>query len=218
MIKIERVQVFGLEAALRGMRNAKDSWNKADSLFDLPNHSGEHIDIGPNDRKLANMLANAGTDHGKFLRMIQVWVDITAMQPWWMEFDTYKIGTTKNSRSKMHKINAYPFQRDHFAHEGIELVPYANDHFDRTIEICERLRQDYNATGEYKYWRALIEILPEGYELKATVNLNYAVLRDIFQPGRRKYHKVYEWRQFCERMEELPCSFLFADQGEKHHE
>ncbi|MBQ6891504.1 MAG: hypothetical protein IJN47_02720, partial [Clostridia bacterium] len=137
-----------------------------------------------------------------YLRMINMTMDITAMQPWWFEFDTYKVATVRNSCSKMHKIHSKAFTATDFTHDGIDEVPYAQEALDAVIAACERLRQDFNATKEKKYWRALIELLPEGYCIRATVQLNYEVLLHMYWA--RKDHKLTEWHTFCHMIEELP--------------
>jgi hypothetical protein len=138
--------------------------------------------------------------------MINVTMDITAMQPWWSEFDTYKVGTVRNSCSKMHKIHTKGFTHDEFETYGTDLVPYAGEMLIKVAEVCQRLRDDFNQTGEKKYWRALIELLPEGYLLTATVQLNYEVLAQMYQW--RHDHKLREWHVFCKMIEELPNSEL----------
>jgi hypothetical protein len=147
-------------------------------------------------------LSKAGPDHGKFLRMINVTFDITSMQPWWAEFDTYKVGSVRNSCSKMHKIHVKPFELADFSHEGCLEVDYAYDALLEVIEVCEKLRQDFNRTHEKKYWRALIELLPEGFNMRATVQLNYQVLKAMYNA--RKHHKLLEWHDFCAWCETLP--------------
>lgn len=218
MIKLENYEVLGWEHAIRGMRNPMNSWEKSDSFFwNTSSHLGDawgfnetvkdsdvSVHIGQNDHELMTKLANAGTDHRKFMRMIAVYVDITAPTFWWSEFDTYKVGTVRNSCSKMHKIHIKPFDINDFTHEGCCLVPYAYEALVSTIETCERLRQDFNRTQDRKYWRALIELLPEGYNIRATVMFNYEVLANAYHS--RKNHKVYEWREFCEWIETLPYS------------
>ena len=218
MIKIEKTEVVGWEAAIRGMRNAKNSWDKSDSRevtvadymssltpWDLIN---SHV-IGPNDHELMKKLAKAGTDHRKFMRMIVVYADITAMQPWWSEFDTYKVGTVRNSCSKMHKIHVKEFTEDDFEHKGIdECGDFTKNVFKVVVEQCEVLRQKFNVTQEKKYWRALIELLPEGYRMKATIMLNYEVLANIYKS--RKNHKLDDWVEFCKWIESLPYSELIT--------
>lgn len=229
MLKIENTEVFGWEAAVRGMRNPMNSWEQSDSKFDCEDcenciwkndsHTNnyedewwEHSDawcnhspctVGENDLKLMKNLAKAGSDHAKYLRMINVTMDVSAMQPWWMEFDTYKIGTVRNSCSKMHKIHVKEFTVDDFEHRGIDEVGMAAERaFLYVIEVCNWLREEFNKTQEKKYWRALIELLPEGYIMRATVQLNYEVLRSQYRA--RKNHKLVEWHEYCDWIKTLP--------------
>jgi hypothetical protein len=209
MIQIDKTEVFGWEAAIRGLRNPMNSWDKSDSGYvELEDYekadTGDAFKyvIGLNDLKLMKTLSKAGPDHGKFLRMINVTFDITSMQPWWAEFDTYKVGSVRNSCSKMHKIHVKPFELADFSHEGCLEVDYAYDALLEVIEVCEKLRQDFNRTHEKKYWRALIELLPEGFNMRATVQLNYQVLKAMYNA--RKHHKLLEWHDFCAWCETLP--------------
>ena len=197
MIKFETNDVWGFEWAFKGMRNPMNSWDKSDSnwLFQ---------EIGENDLALARKLINAGSEHRKFLRQIYVSVDITAPMFWWFEYDTYKIGTVKNSCSKMHRIHVEPFNYDDFSHEGIdECGDFVKDVFKVIIEQCEILRKKFNATQEKKYWRALIEMLPESYNMRATVTMTYENIYTIRK--QRKGHKLDEWRvDFFNWSDELP--------------
>ena len=223
MIKIEKTEVVGWEAAIRGMRNPMNSWDKSDSGYcqrDLlrdcttcvhKDHNYpacySRFDVGPNDYELMMKLSRAGTDHRKFMRMIAVYADVTAMQPWWSEFDTYKVGSVRNSCSKMHKIHVKEFAEDDFEHTGIdECGDFTKTVFKAVVEQCEVLRKKFNVTQEKKYWRALIELLPEGYRMRATVMLNYEVLANIYKS--RKNHKLDEWVEFCKWIESLPYSEL----------
>ena len=218
MIKIENVEVLGWEAAIRGMRNPMNSWDKSDShevtVADYmrsvtPWGLKNSYIIGPKDHELMMKLAKAGTDHRKFMRMIVVYADITAMQPWWSEFDTYKVGSLRNSCSKMHKIHVKEFTEEDFEHTGIdECGDFAKTVFKAVVEQCEVLRKKFNVTQEKKYWRALIELLPEGYRMRATVMLNCEVLANIYKS--RKNHKLDEWRDFCKWIESLPYSELIT--------
>lgn len=205
MIQIEKTEVFGWEAAIRGLRNPMNSWDKSDShqdYYDFGHGKPADYIVGQNDLKLMKSLSKAGPDHGKFLRMINVTCDITSMQPWWAEFDTYKVGSVRNSCSKMHKIHIKPFEISDFSHEGCLEVDYAYEALLSVIETCEMLRQDFNRTHEKKYWRALIELLPEGFNMRATVQLNYQVLKAMYNA--RKHHKLLEWHSFCAWCETLP--------------
>lgn len=208
MIEIKDTDVFGFEAAIRGMRNPKNSWDKSDS-YPYKFCEAQYV-IGPNDLKLMKTLAKAGSDHGKFLRMINVTCDITAMQPWWMEWDTYKVSTVRNSCSKMHKIHVKALTMDDFEHSGIDEVgEVAIAALEAVIEMCNWLRTRFNETQEKKYWRALIELLPEGYRMKATVQLNYQVLKNQYHA--RKAHKLTEWVDYCAWIESLPYSELITE-------
>lgn len=197
MIKIENVNVYGWEPAIRGMRNPMNSWEKSDTIFD-----GDKWCLGENDLKLMQSLSKAGTDHSKLLRMIVVTMDITAPQFWWAEADTYKVGTVRNSCSKMHRIHSKEFSHNDFSHGAIYEIAYAKDVFINVRSVCERLRKDFNETGNKKYWRALIELLPEGYNMRATVQLNYQVLKNMYFS--RRSHKLDCWVDFCKRIETLP--------------
>lgn len=201
MIKIDNVNVYGWEPAIRGMRNPMNSWDKSDTIFD-----GDKWCLGNNDLKLMRQLSAAGNDHAKFLRMINVTMDITAPLYWWSEFDTYKVGTVRNSCSKMHKIHVKEFSHNDFSHEAIYSIDYVKAVFVKYCSMCERLRKDFNEIGDAKYWQALIEALPEGYNMRATVQLNYQVLKSMYWA--RRNHKLDEWRYFCVQVEFLP---YFAD-------
>lgn len=222
MIKIENVDVSGWEAAIRGMRNPLNSWEKSDSYYgcgsgedntyptcgDICIDKCEYI-IGDNDLSLMKRLAKAGTDHRKFLRMITVYVDITAPLYWWKEFDTYKVGTVANSCSTMHKIAAKEFTLEDFSCEFLladEPIPgrdySALGMMDATIYNLNRFRDLYLQTKDKKYWWQLIQLLPSSYNQRRTVMLNYEVLANIYKS--RKNHKLDEWRDFCSWVETLP--------------
>ena len=219
MIKIEETEVNGFKAAIRGMRNPMNSWDKSDTRYIPFSLCDEEKDlelaelcggvapiIGKNDLALMKKLSKAGTDHAKYLRFITVTADITAPMFWWFEYDTYKVGTVKNSCSKMHKIHIKPFLYDDFTHEGIDEVttdyPELKRIFRNYIETIEELRLLFNKTQEKKYWRALIEMLPESYNMRATVLLNYQVLKNMYHA--RKNHKLDCWHDFCRWCETLP--------------
>jgi hypothetical protein len=221
MIKIENWKVEGWEPAIRGMRNPKNSWERSDTLFfgddgdfyningdtgpfDYPRLPDRDLLLGINDRDLMMRLANGGPVHAKYRRMIVVWADVTAPLFWWKEFDTYKVGTVRNSCSTMHKIHVAPFTIDNFSHEGCEKVAYAKEALTSMIETLEKLRVAFNTTGDKDFWRALIELLPDGYNMKATIMLNYEVLAGIY-PMRRN-HKLDEWHTFCDWIKDLPYS------------
>lgn len=217
MIKIEHTEIAGFSAAIRGMRNAMESWARSDSEWVLcPDDCigavfGHIYNVGKNDIELMRKLIKAGSDERKFMRDIVVHCDVTAMQPWWAEFDTYKIGTVRNSCSKMHKIHVKPFELSDFSHEGIDKIEYAASALYAVVGACEKLRRDFNETHDKKYWRALIELLPEGYNMRATVMLNYEVLRNMYHA--RKNHKLDEWHTFCDWVETLPYSELITGEA-----
>lgn len=209
MIKIENTSIYGFEAAIRGMRNPKNSWDKSDSTFieDSPI-------LGPNDLKLATTLANAGEDHGKFMRMITVTCDITAPLYWWKEMDTYKVGTVADSCSTMHKIADKPFTLDDFSHEHLFLNPVQvtwdnQDYSDSpleclydTVAMLNTCRDKYIETHAKEYWWQLIQLLPSSYNQRRTWMGNYQVLKRIYYA--RKDHKLDEWHDFCNRITTLP--------------
>ena len=244
MLKIENTEVFGWDAAIRGMRNPKNSWEKSDSQFVRDPDYGcfgacpcaELVDcdcchVGPNDLKLMTTLRNAGTDHRKFMRMITVYLDITAPLYWWKEFDTYKVGTVANSCSTMHKIAAKEFTLDDFSHEhlvddlDVRIEIGGTDHRDTgpmevlgmTIDVLNHYREKYLAatkTEEYTslptkdIWWQMIQLLPSSYNQKRTVMLNYEVLANIYKS--RRHHKLDEWHTLCDRIESLPYSALIT--------
>ena len=211
MIKLENIETYGWEAAIRGMRNPMNSWDKSDSGYE--DTMDDIFVIGDNDLALMNKLADAGTDHRKFMRMINVTMDITAPLYWWKEFDTYKIGTVRNSCSTMHKITEKEFTLDDFSiddflFEDDFIEINLSDCFKNVIADCEMYRQKYLETGDKKYWRGLIQLLPSSYNQRATVQLNYEVLANMYKS--RKNHKLDEWREFCKEIQKLPYSDLIT--------
>ena len=236
MLKIENTEVVGFEAAIRGMRNPMNSWEKSDSYpavdcgkcgkieregvckkEDRDCTGFECYDIGPNDYDLMTRLRNAGTDHRKFMRMIVVYLDITAPLYWWKEFDTYRVGVEKNSCSTMHKIHANEFTFDDFSHEklinsacmeireqNIRISPIQA--LATTIECLNSYRDLYLQTKDKKYWWQMIQLLPSSYNQRRTVMLNYEVLANIYKS--RRNHKLDEWHTFCDWIERLPYSEL----------
>ena len=211
MIKFENTEVIGWEHAIRGMRNPLNSWEKSDSHWECTDYSPEEerdfyeYKIGPNDHNLMKRLRNAGTDHRKFMRMITVYVDITAPLYWWPEFDQYKIGTVTNSCSKMHTIHKTPITKELFSFDHTNLCSVGKQY----LEELEKLRIKYNKTKDKKYWYALIQLLPEGFNQKRTVMLNYEVLANIYKS--RKNHKLDEWSiGFMKWIESLPYSELIT--------
>ena len=227
MIKIENVEVNGWLPAIRGMRNQKNSWSKSDSGF-FPvqdKNTGdtwiEYV-VGENDLNLMKNLVKAGNDHSKFMRMITVYIDVTAPLFWWKEADTYKVGTVANSCSTMHKIHSKPIELSDFSvdnldlniDESFEMNGETSEEFtvedlaDWLIEDLEKLRKTYLETNDKRYWRALIQFLPSSYNQKRTMCLNYAVLRNMYHS--RKNHKLDEWREFCKWIETLPYAELIT--------
>ena len=208
-MKINNTEVFGFEAALRGMRNPKNSWDRSDSYND--NILG--FIIGEKDMKLAQSLIQGGPVHSKFLRYIHVQADITAPRYWWSEYDTYKVGTVANSTSTMHKIAETPITLDCFEiddlNEWLEINNQPlNYGFEQIIKYCEDLRQKYLETKDVRYWKELIRWLPAGWLQTRTVDLNYEVLRNIYKW--RKTHKLSEWNTtFCNWVESLPYAKEF---------
>ena len=203
MIKINNDKVFGFERAIRGMRNPKNSWDKSDSEF---NTSMFELAIGENDYKLMTALRDAGTDHRKFMRMITVYLDITAPLYWWKEFDTYKVGTVANSCSTMHKIHANVIDTDDFSTEHLD-----EDSFEILEDLCNLLnccRDLFSQTKDKKYWWQMIQLLPSSYNQKRTVMLNYEVLANMYKS--RKNHKLDEWIDFSKWIETLPYSELIT--------
>lgn len=203
MIKIENVEVVGWEHAIRGMRNPMNSHSKSDSRF---NDDTAFNIIGDNDLSLMKKLAKAGTDHRKFMRMVTVYLDITAPLYWWKEFDTYKVGTVANSCSTMHKIHEKEFTLDDFSCEKLD--GEFEEGLKEIIRLLNITRANFNATKDKKYWWQMIQLLPSSYNQKRTVMLNYEVLANIYKS--RKAHKLDEWREFCKWIETLPYSELIT--------
>ena len=243
MLKIENVDVMGWEAVVRGMRNPLNSWDKSDSVFvkddeyyDINGNSGPYNGVvtddetffvaGPKDLDLMKRLRNAGTDHRKFMRMITVYVDITAPLYWWKEFDTYKVGTVANSCSTMHKIAAKEFTLEDFSHE--HLLAVSVHHLMRIIDSLNETRDFYLKwdsmsenerlccepiiTSKKDIWWQMIQLLPSSYNQKRTVMLNYEVLANMYKS--RKNHKLDEWHALCKWIEVLPYSELITGKEE----
>ena len=221
MLKIENFEVTGWEAAIRGMRNPKNSWEKSDSQTCancngcLPGQECERYKngtfIGPNDLDLMTRLRNAGTDHRKFMRMITVYLDITAPLYWWKEFDTYKVGTVANSCSTMHKIHEKEFTMEDFSTE--HLYPEVREAFENTIiKYLNEARKTYNflsdTPSKKDAWWKMIQLLPSSYNQKRTVMLNYEVLANIYKS--RKGHRLDEWKTMLDWIEELPYAELIT--------
>lgn len=245
MLKIENAEVMGWEAAIRGMRNPMNSWEKSDSKWysiGIPTSNPAAINdkclsqkycLGDNDYDLMMRLRNAGTDHRKFMRMITVYLDITAPLYWWKEFDTYKVGTVANSCSTMHKIADKEFEESDFSTEhlfdaeskDVEFpIIYGEEHspiwsLNMTIKMLNFYRKKYLETKtkpmkeEAKraslikaYWWQMIQLLPSSYNQKRTVMLNYEVLANIYKS--RKGHRLDEWKTMLDWIEELPYAEL----------
>ena len=229
MIRIENVETIGWEHAIRGMRNPKNSWDKSDSKvcagreFGLCDNCSEKEKsdcinnggflVGKNNHKLMMALRNAGTDHRKFMRMIAVYLDITAPLYWWKEFDTYKVGTVANSCSTMHKIHDKEFTLEDFSVERSDML--TQDVFlQHIIPVLEIQRKLYLESKSEKAWNSMIQLLPSSYNQKRTVMLNYEVLANMYKS--RKNHKLKEWRYFCTWIRDLPYSELIIGEDDKN--
>lgn len=221
MIMINNVETYGWEAAIRGMRNPMNSWDKSDSYFGKPyledKNSYIKSHIGQNDLALMKKLAKAGTDHRKFMRMINVSCDIAAPLYWWKEFDTYKVGTVANSCSTMHKIAEKEFTLDDFSHEHLDIrTRPLLEEIVNTLNDYRNLYVNYNADdfkikgcpSKKDIWWQMIQLLPSSYNQKRTVMLNYEVLANIYKS--RKGHRLDEWHEFCRWIETLPYSELIT--------
>ena len=238
MLKIENVDIVGWETAIRGMRNPMNSWSKSDSyrysgkgpsleeagLIDPLTGCHTGFKVGDNDLSLMKKLRNAGTDHRKFMRMITVYMDITAPLYWWKEYDTYKVGTVANSCSTMHKISAKEFTLDDFSHEHLsyrsihllsDIIDALNDyryiHLDHTAGDSY-VEEDGRVINEKDAWWQMIQLLPSSYNQRRTVMLNYEVLANMYKS--RNNHKLDEWRTFCEYIKTFPYSELITGKEE----
>ena len=197
MIKIENIDVYGWEAAIRGARNPKNSWHLMDSGY----NNGE-FEIGENDYDLLRRLTIAGPEHRKWNRMVTATMDITAPLYWWKEYDTYKVGTVANSCSTMHKIQAKEFELDDFSHEHLGLYPKWL--LSEVISKLNENREGFNKTKDKDYWWNMIQLLPTSYNQKRTVHINYEVLGTIYH--QRRHHKLDAWVEFCDTLKTLPYS------------
>jgi len=208
MIKIEKTKIFNLEGAIRGARNAKNSWEHSDSYY-----NGEEYILGENDLNLARKLCDAGrklsSDHRKFIRQIMVCVDVTAPLYWWKEYDTYKVATTANSQSTMHKIHAKPIIIEDFSAEDVSKEGKAV--FLEYIGYIENLRKKFVESKDKSVWRELIQLLPSSYNQLRTLTLNYENLANMFNT--RRNHKLQEWRTFCKWIQELPYAVPLITEG-----
>lgn len=230
MIKLEKTEVVGWGAAIRGMRNPMNSWEKSDSkqigsimkskeispgvVQTYYEPCAPYISIGKNDFDLMMKLRNAGTDHRKFMRMITVYADVTAPLYWWKEFDTYKVGTVANSCSTMHKIADKEFTLEDFSCEHLMSKAQVYNGYvptsvlECTIGALNEFRKLYLETNNKSYWWQMIQLLPSSYNQKRTVMLNYEVLANIYKS--RKNHKLDEWVELCKWIESLPYSELIT--------
>lgn len=207
MLKIENFEVYGISRSVYSARNAFNSWNKSDS--DLSTDS-----LGNADLDLAIRLRNAGTDHRKFMRMIIVYLDITAPLYYWKEFDTYKVGTVANSCSTMHKIADKEFTLEDFSCEHLQNSWLA--HLKETIRLLNEARDAYNwcnTDAKKEWWWQMIQLLPSSYNQRRTVMLNYEVLANMYKS--RRNHKLDEWHTFCDWIEKLPYSELITGKDRK---
>ena len=250
MIKLEHVVLASpeqMEFIIEGMRNPMNSWNKTDSFTGCETYKGiskcldcdgirecgavnKYLIVGENDHSLMQRLSKAGTDHRKFMRMLPVYVRITAPLYWWKEFDTYKVGTVANSCSTMHKIQAKEFTLDDFSTEHLftegqnvycksapleedDLFINSNQLMLLTVEVLNQYREDFLKTKDKRYWWQMIQLLPSSYNQTRNVMMNYEVLANIYKS--RKDHKLDEWRRFCKWVEELPYSELITGKTEE---
>ena len=205
MIKIENTEVYGWEAAIRGMRNPMNSWDKSDSGF-YWNDEELVFGIGDNDCDLMMKLAKGGSVHAKYRRMITVTCDITAPLYWWKEFDTYKVGTVANSCSTMHKIHSKEFTMDDFSFE--HLVTGSMFQLHRTVDLLNEAREMFLEKKDKVWWWQMIQLLPSSYNQKRTVQMNYEVLVGMYRD--RKNHKLDEWHTLCDWIEKLPYSEIIT--------
>lgn len=231
MIKLEHVVLASpeqMEFIIEGMRNPMNSWNKTDSFNGCETYKGiskcldcdgirecgavnKYLIVGENDHSLMQRLSNAGTDHRKFMRMMPVYVRITAPLYWWKEFDTYKVGTVANSCSTMHKIQAKEFKLENFSHEHMDIA--SETCLETTIGYLNLFRQSFLENHSKDIWWQMIQLLPSSYNQTRNVMMNYEVLANIYKS--RKDHKLDEWRDFCKWIEELPYSALIAGKTEE---
>ena len=195
MIKIENIDIYGWEAAIRGARNPMDSWDRMDTCY----NNGE-FEIGENDYKLLKNLTIAGPEHRKWNRMVTVTMDITAPLYWWKEYDTYKVGTVANSRSTMHKIQAKKFEMSDFSVEHLRSLRVMHE----VIDELNFYRDKFNKDKKKEDWWEMIQLLPTSYNQMRTAHLNYEVLGTIYH--QRRHHKLDEWHVFCNTIKTLPYS------------
>lgn len=226
-MRFEHTETWGWEHAIRGMRNPLESWSKSDSEFSAIVNG--MCKLGDNDLKLMKKLIASGPEHRKFMRQIFISVDITAPLYWWKEFSTYKIGTTANSTSTMHKLTSRSITSECFEFDNgsdLEVTNYTiphggecglvySDYQEDIIDMCETLRQKYLETKDKRYWRALVQILPNAFLQTRTVSLSYANLRNMY--FQRRDHKLIEWHKFCDWISKLPYGgelIMLEEKGE----
>lgn len=223
MIKLEHTVLPSPEQmrfVIEGMRNPMNSWDKSDSYVTYNINTDKIFALGNNDHELMQRLAKAGTDHRKYMRMMPVYVRITAPLYWWKEFDTYKVGTVANSCSTMHKIQEKEFTLDDFSCEHLDLLNIASSYdvnFNYRLVIgikyLNAVREKFIKTKDKAYWWQMIQLLPSSYNQTRNVMLNYEVLANMYHS--RKNHKLDEWREFCKWVENLPYSELITDTGKE---
>ena len=200
MIKVEYIDEYGWDAAIRGMRNPMNYWDRSDSGWYQTTYGDEFYKIGEADMQLMQKLFKAGTEHRKYLRMIHVSMDITAPLYWWKEFDTYKVGTTANSCSTMHKLTAKDFTIDDFSHEHLDALGMAL--LEKIICQLNGFREEYLPNHDKSAWWQMIQILPASYNQKRTVDMNYETVVSII--SQRTGHKLDEWNHLVETLKDLP--------------
>jgi hypothetical protein len=205
MLTIAKTKVYGWESAIRGMRNAMNSWPKMDSYQEFTTDGMKFV-LGPNDADLARRLCKAGPSHAKFRRMITVYMDINAPFYWWKEYDTYKVGTVANSCSTMHKIHSRDLALADFSWE--HLVPTSVKVLEAVIDEINFNRAMFLQTKDKKYWYRMIQLLPTSYNQLRTLELNYEVLANIYET--RRHHKLDEWHTVCDCIEKLPYSWIIT--------
>ena len=211
-----------MDFIIEGMRNSRNSWDMSDTNIDLDSYSLENVELGENDHSLMQGLSEAGTEHRKYMRMMPVYVRITAPLYWWKEFDTYKVGTVENSCSTMYKIAEKEFTLEDFSYEHLKnacdlSVPYTSKIIyiyenkkilEDIVEILNNARDLYLETKDKIFWWRLIQLLPSSYNQTRNVMVNYEVLANIYR--QRKNHKLDEWREVCKWIETLPYSELIT--------
>lgn len=199
MIKVELTDVWGFEHAVRGMRNPMNSWDRGDSHYSMDR---TRFIIGKDDLKLMQKLYKAGTEHRKFMRQIFISMDITAPLYWWKEFDTYKVGTTANSCSTMHKIHSKEFSPDDFSFENLVNTHVGIGAVQDILSALNHFREMYLRTKSKQYWWQMIQVLPTSYNQKRTVTMNYENAVTIIR--QRSGHKLDEWKELINELSKLP--------------